>query len=118
MSKTTPTTKKEFRKRRHARVRARAIGTESRPRLSVFRSSTHIYAQVINDELGATLANADSRSFEKKKPMDAAVEVGKMIATEAKKKGIEKVVFDRGGFEYAGRVKALADSARDNGLIF
>ena len=92
MSKTTPTTKKELRKRRHNRIRARAIGTESRPRLSVFRSSTNIYAQIINDEQGITLANADSRSLGKKKPTEAAAEVGKMIATEAKKKGIRSKV--------------------------
>ncbi len=104
---------------RRGRVRSRVSGTESRPRLAVFRSSTHIYAQVINDVTGKTLAQASSLDVKSKgKKADLSLEVGKLIADKAKAAGITKVVFDRGGFQYHGRVKALADAAREAGLEF
>ena len=111
--------------RRKARVR-RALRKNSgdRPRLSVFRSHKYIYAQVIDDAEGRTLAAASSNEPEMRKKLkstgdtSAAVEVGKLIAERAKKAGVEKVVFDRGGYIYHGRVKALADGAREGGLDF
>ena len=105
---------------RHRRVRKKVKGLSDRPRLSVFRSSKHIYAQLINDELGSTIASASSLSLdsiEDKKTLIAA-QVGAIIAENAKKIGVKEVVFDRGGYKYHGRVKALAESARDGGLIF
>jgi large subunit ribosomal protein L18 len=112
-----------LRVRRHARVRKRVNGTESRPRLSVFRSLHHIYAQLIDDRSGATLASASTR--EKSVGGDktsancgAAEKVGAAIAERAKAKGIVAVVFDRGGYKYHGRIKALADAARGAGLEF
>ncbi|MBU87997.1 MAG: 50S ribosomal protein L18 [SAR202 cluster bacterium] len=105
---------------RHRRVRKKVKGLSDRPRLSVFRSSKHIYAQLINDELGSTIASASSLSLdsiEDKKTLIAA-QVGAVIAENAKKIGVKEVVFDRGGYKYHGRVKALAESARDGGLIF
>lgn len=110
-----------FRKRRHARVRAKISGTEARPRLSVFRSVKHINAQLIDDESGKTLVSASDFDLEKKSDsgkVGAAGAVGKMLAERAKAKGITVVVFDRGGYAYHGRVKALADSARAGGLQF
>ena len=112
--------KTEARGRIHLRIRKKVVGTESRPRLSVFRSLKHIYAQVIDDASGRTVAAASSREQGQtgggKK--DGAVEVGKLIAGRCKEKGIESVVFDRGGFKYHGRIKALADAAREAGLKF
>jgi large subunit ribosomal protein L18 len=112
-----------LRVRRHVRVRKRVNGTESRPRLSVFRSLHHIYAQLIDDRSGATLASASTR--EKSVAGDkacancgAAEKVGAAIAERAKAKGIVAVVFDRGGYKYHGRIKALADAARGAGLEF
>jgi large subunit ribosomal protein L18 len=110
--------------RRHLRVRKRLSGTPERPRLCVFRSSSHIYAQVVDDSQGNTLVAASDidptlrgqRSGLKK--TDVAKVVGKTIGERAKAAGISKVVFDRGGFQYHGRVKALADSAREAGLEF
>ena len=107
--------------KRHKRVRAKISGTPERPRLNVFRSATNIYAQIIDDVNGVTLASASS--------LDKAIEgyggnvaaataVGKLIAERAKAKGIENVVFDRGGYVYHGRVKALAEGAREGGLQF
>lgn len=107
--------------RRHKRVRARISGTSERPRLNVFRSSKHIYAQLIDDVAGVTLASASSNEkgiTESGGNCEAAKKVGETIATRAKGKGIENVVFDRGGYLYHGRVKALADAARDSGLKF
>ncbi len=109
---------------RHARVRRKVEGTPQRPRLAVFRSEQHIYAQVIDDSVGNTLAAASS--IEKdvkgnktgKKKADMSKVVGILIASRAKEKGIKQVVFDRGGFMYHGRVKALADAAREGGLTF
>lgn len=94
------------------------IGDTQYPRLSVFRSNVHIYAQVIDDASGKTLVEASDIKIKKGTNNEKAVEVGKEIAKKAKGKGIEKVVFDRNGFAYTGRVKALADEARKGGLIF
>ncbi len=112
------------RTRRHQRVRKMVQGTPDRPRLSVFRSVAEIYVQVIDDEAGATLVSASSIDQELRAQMvtlkktEQARLVGKSIAERAKAKGITKVVFDRGGFRYIGRVKALADAARESGLEF
>lgn len=112
------------RERRHERVRKSVSGTTERPRLNVFRSSAEIYVQVIDDQAGQTLVSASSIDHELKAQMaglkksDQAKLVGKAIAERAKSKGITKVVFDRGGFRYTGRVKALADAAREGGLDF
>jgi large subunit ribosomal protein L18 len=117
-------TKEEIRKRLHLRIRKKLAGTPARPRLAVFRSQAHIYAQVINDEDGKTLCSAsttdkDLRAKSKTGAnVAAAKSVGALIATRAKEKGIEAVVFDRGGFQYHGRIKALADAAREAGLKF
>ncbi|MCD7709508.1 MAG: 50S ribosomal protein L18 [Clostridiales bacterium] len=109
------------RKRRHKRVRGKISGTPERPRLNVFRSETNIYAQVIDDVNGVTLVSASSLekgfSCEGTKT-DAARQVGQMVAERAKNKGIETVVFDRGGYIYHGRVQALAEGAREGGLQF
>lgn len=117
-------TRKESTRRRHRRVRRTVLGTSERPRLAVFRSNQHIYAQVIDDSKHHTLAaastlEADLRSeLETGSNMDASAKVGKLIAERAKAQGIEQVVFDRGGNLYHGRVKALADAAREGGLEF
>lgn len=113
--------KKEKRKIRHKRIRAKIKGTKERPRLSVYRSLKHIYAQIIDDEKGETLVSASDLEIKKNKKMtktEIAGLVGELIAKKAKEKGITKVVFDRGGFKYHGRVKMLADKARENGLVF
>lgn len=110
--------KLEKRTRRHARIRSRVSGTDSKPRLAVFRSNRYIYAQLINDETGTTLASADSREAKGANMTERGTAVGKTIAEVAKKAGIEKVVFDRGGFKYQGVVAALADGAREGGLQF
>jgi len=99
------------RKRRHKRVRAKIKGTSDVPRLCVFRSSKYIYAQIIDDEKGKTLAAVSGK-------FASAAQIGKSIAKKAIEKDIEKVVFDRGGYKYHGRVKALADGAREAGLKF
>lgn len=104
---------------RHGRVRSKISGTKEMPRLSVFRSSSHIYAQLIDDLSGKTLAAASSREVKGKgKKSELASEVGKLIASKAKEQKIEKVVFDRGGYAYHGRVKAVAEGAREGGLKF
>ena len=114
--------KKVKRARRHARVRAKISGAATRPRLSVFRSNTNIYAQIIDDEKGQTLVSAASRksggATGKAKGQDRAELLGKEIAEKAKVKKITKVVFDRGGFMYQGKVKAVAEAARAGGLQF
>lgn len=113
-----------LRLQRHARLRKAMAGTPARPRLSVFRSLKHIYAQIVDDSKGATLAAASTRDPELrdqvkgKKKADAGVLVGQLIARRALEKGIKQVVFDRGGYKYHGRVKALADAARKAGLEF
>ena len=111
--------KNEARLRRHRRVRGKISGTAERPRLDVFRSSKHIYAQIIDDVAGVTLVSASSmeKGFEGfGGNIEAAGKVGKRIAEKALEKGIKTVVFDRGGFVYHGRVKALAEGAREGGL--
>src|SRR5258708_15793661 len=117
---------RESRERRHARLRVRVIGTPERPRLNVFRSLEHIYAQVIDDVAGHTLASASTLDAEVKKKigkkgqpkLDEAKIVGQLVAQRAKNAGVTAVVFDRGGNRYHGRVKALADGAREGGLDF
>ena len=112
----------ELRQRVHARLRKRLSGGPQRPRLSVFRSSKHIYAQIIDDQAGRTLAAASS--IEEGVPVKGggnvagAKEIGKLIARRAKDAGVRQVVFDRGGYQYHGRVKALAEAAREGGLQF
>jgi len=110
----------EARLRRHARVRKNLAGTAERPRLSVFRSNARIYVQVIDDTKGHTLAAAGSteQTLRGASKGDAAAEVGKLVADRAKAAGVTRVVFDRGGYLYHGRVKALADAAREGGLEF
>ena len=108
------------RQRRHARVRNRISGTATCPRLNVFRSNSHIFAQIIDDENGTTLVSSSSVELKLKNGGNAegAKAVGKDIAKKAKDKKITKVVFDRGGYQYHGRVEALAEAARENGLEF
>ena len=116
--------KSDQRVRRKSRIRKRVTGTQERPRLSVFRSARHIYAQIIDDTCGCTLVCASSLDpavadgAAGKKKADKAVMVGKLVAERAKAKGIAKVVFDRNGFLYHGRVKAVSDGAREAGLDF
>jgi large subunit ribosomal protein L18 len=110
--------------RKHTRVRKKVVGTTERPRLNVFRSLNHMYAQVIDDSTGKTLVSASTLDKEIKGKLsfcgnkDAAKEVGKLVATKAVNSGIKKVVFDRGGYIYHGRVKELAEAAREAGLEF
>jgi large subunit ribosomal protein L18 len=132
-------TKEDIRRRIKNRIRKKIAGTPARPRLAVFRSQTHIYAQVIDDEAGRTLCSASSldadyqgkdgeaKDKEKSKSkakvkgggnVAAAKAIGLLIASRAKDKGVDTVVFDRGGFHYHGRIKALADAAREGGLKF
>lgn len=112
----------EVRKSRHSRVRAKIAGTTETPRLNVFRSNNNIFAQIIDDVKGVTLVSASSIDKELKIEnggnVEAATKVGELIAKRAKEAKIKKVVFDRGGYQYHGRVKALADAARENGLEF
>jgi len=119
----TLTSKNVTRRRVHERIRKKVMGTSERPRLNVYRSLNHIYVQVIDDLKGVTLVSANSAEGKKETRrvggnLAAAKNVGKAVAERAKAKGIEKVVFDRGGYIYHGRVKALADSAREAGLKF
>jgi large subunit ribosomal protein L18 len=117
-------TTREARLRRHRRVRKKVSGTQERPRLAVFRSNEHIYAQVIDDTVGQTLVAASTVEAEVRaqvdgKPKQAEAQVvGDIVARRARERGITKVVFDRGGYMYHGRVKALADAARAGGLEF
>ncbi|HZB87703.1 MAG TPA: 50S ribosomal protein L18 [Terracidiphilus sp.] len=108
----------EIRQRIHDRIRRKLSGTTERPRLNVFRSLNHIYAQVIDDVKGETLVSASSIKLATGGNVAAAKEIGKAVAEQATAKGIKKVVFDRGGFLYHGRIKALADAAREAGLEF
>jgi large subunit ribosomal protein L18 len=119
--------KNETRQKRHTRVRKRVQGTPERPRLNIYRSSNNIYAQVIDDLAGRTLASASSLDASLKSDkaaksaggnVEAAKSVGTLVAERAKSAGVTKVVFDRGGYLYHGRVQALADAARENGLDF
>ena|SRR5699024_2439014 len=110
------------RKKRHARIRRNISGTAQRPRLNVFRSNNHIYAQLINDENGTTIVSASTKdktlTFESTGTVQAAQKVGKAVAERALEKGCKSVVFDRGGYLYHGRVKELAEAAREAGLEF
>ena len=109
--------KRLHRNKRHKRVRRKIVGTAERPRLSVYRSNVHIYAQLIDDYAGHTLAAADSREVEEaENRTEAARKVGELIASRAASAGVERVVFDRGGNKYHGRVAALAEGARAGGL--
>jgi large subunit ribosomal protein L18 len=113
--------KNEIRLRIHKRIRRKVAGTEQRPRLAIFRSVNHIYAQLIDDEKGNTIASAGSVEKDlggKGGNVEGAKLIGQKVAERAKEKGITKVVFDRGGYLYHGRVKALADAAREAGLEF
>jgi large subunit ribosomal protein L18 len=109
-----------IRQRVHTRIRRKMVGTTVRPRLNIYRSLNHIYAQVIVESHGVTLVSASTVAAKAKTGgnVAAAKEIGKLIAERAKEKGIKKVVFDRGGYLYHGRVKALADAAREAGLEF
>jgi large subunit ribosomal protein L18 len=124
MAEITGKRKVQARARRHRRIRAHISGTELRPRLNVFRSNTHIYAQVIDDLAGKTLASASSidtdvaPQVKGKSKVDTARVVGKIVAERAKQAGIASVVFDRGGYQYQGRIAALAEGAREAGLEF
>lgn len=117
-------TKAGSRVKRHLRVRKKVFGTDVRPRLSVFKSNSEIYCQIIDDIEGATLVSASTIDAEIRSQMkglkksEQALLVGKTVALRAKASGIENIVFDRGGFRYTGRVKALADGAREGGLDF
>jgi large subunit ribosomal protein L18 len=120
----TKADKNTVRKKRHTRVRRHLSGTTERPRLNVFRSSKHIYAQLIDDVSGKTLVSASSLDKEITAELnagsniEAAAKVGALVAKRAKEKGYESIVFDRGGYLYHGRVKALAEAAREEGLQF
>jgi large subunit ribosomal protein L18 len=109
-----------IRQRIHSRIRQKVNGTAERPRLNVYRSLNHIYAQVIDDTKGLTIASASTVTTKLKTGgnLEAAKEIGKVVAERAKEKGVSKVVFDRGGYLYHGRIKALADAAREAGLDF
>ena len=114
----------QARKRRHVRVRTKVNGTAERPRLNVYRSINHIYAQVIDDVSGRTLAAASTldtslrSNLDDMSKLEQAKAIGKTVAERAREKGIETVVFDRGGYPYHGRVKALAEASREGGLVF
>lgn len=110
-------TRQDLRARRHLRVRKNVAGTTERPRLVVFRSLKHITAQIVDDTTGRTMMTVTSVKLEGKKS-EKSVQVGKMIAEKAKAAGVSKVVFDRAGYKYHGRVKAVADGAREGGLEF
>jgi large subunit ribosomal protein L18 len=110
--------KLEKRDRRRKKIRAKVSGTAERPRLSIFRSNTSLYLQLINDDKGITLAAVNTRKAMGKNIMEKAKEIGKEIAVKAKALKIEKVVFDRGGYIFTGKVKAAAEGAREGGLLF
>ena len=114
----TQTKRNAIRQRIHDRIRRKLAGTTERPRLNVYRSLNHIYAQLIDDQTGTTLASASSIKLKTGGNVAAAKEIGKAVAEAGVEKGIKKVVFDRGGFLYHGRIKALADAAREAGLDF
>lgn len=118
----TKADKNAVRRKRHARVRTKISGSAARPRLNVFRSNKHIYAQLIDDVSGVTLASASTLDKELNSDttsnVEAAQKVGELVAKRAVEKGISEVVFDRGGYLYHGRIQALAEAARENGLKF
>ncbi len=111
-------TTRAARRRRHARVRKRVHGTPQRPRLSVFRSLSHIYGQIIDDDSGATLASASDLNGAEGSKTERAAAVGAQLARAARDAGVSAIVFDRGGYRYHGRVRALAEAAREGGLDF
>ncbi|MCZ0939147.1 MAG: 50S ribosomal protein L18 [Caldilineaceae bacterium] len=117
-------TRTEARKRRHKRVRRKVSGTAARPRLNVYRSSKNVNVQLIDDQAGHTLVSASTLEADLKEVLaeklkvEQAKEIGKIVAERAKAAGIEQVVFDRGGYRYHGRVKAVADGSREGGLVF
>jgi large subunit ribosomal protein L18 len=113
-----PKTREERRYRRHLRVRKKVTGTAERPRLVIFRSDKHIYAQLVDDTVGRSLAQVSSLKVNEGSKSAKASEVGKAIAAAAREKGITSVVFDRAGYKYHGRVKAVAEAAREGGLEF
>ena len=115
--KHSPTTNRELRKRRHARVRATIKGTAERPRLAVFRSNRFVSAQLIDDTMGKTIASSHGHEFKGSQSIQAT-SVGSAIAKKALAVGIKAIVFDRGGYRYGGQVKSLADAAREGGLAF
>ena len=108
----------EVRRKKHMKLRNRFSGTAQRPRLAVFRSNNHMYAQIIDDTVGNTLVSASTLQKEVKAELEKTNDLGKVIAERAIEKGITEVVFDRGGFIYQGKIKALADAAREAGLNF
>ncbi len=110
--------KTEKRARRHSRIRAKVKGTSEMPRLNVFKSNTAVYAQIIDDQKGVTLVSSSSTTMKGKTATERAHQVGSDLAKKAGEKKIKKVVFDRGGYIYTGKVKMLADGAREGGLIF
>lgn len=114
----TQNKRNEIRKRIHDRIRRKLSGSAERPRLNVYRSLNHIYAQVIDDQAGTTIASASTIKLKTGGNIAAAKEIGKAIAERAQEKGVKRVVFDRGGYLYHGRLKALADAAREAGLEF
>jgi large subunit ribosomal protein L18 len=110
---------KEQRKTRHRRIRSKVKGTAKRPRLSVFRSQKHLYAKLVDDTTGKVVASiSDLKLKRKSSRIESAASMGKLLALSAKEKGILKVVFDRGGYKYHGSIKALAEGAREGGLVF
>lgn len=111
-------TKKEKRERRHSRIRAKVSGTSERPRLSVFKSNKFLYAQLIDDESGKTLVSASTKDINKGGEVEKPKALGELVAKKAKEKNISKIVFDRSGYIYTGKIKALADGARTGGLSF
>ncbi|MBI2577405.1 MAG: 50S ribosomal protein L18 [Candidatus Wildermuthbacteria bacterium] len=113
-------TRQQHRQIRHRRVRAKILQNAGIPRLTVFRSNKHFYAQLVDDEHGAVIGAVSDKEIKKQKGdrVSVAKEIGKMIAAKAKEKKIEKIVFDRGGYKYHGNVKALAEGAREGGLVF
>ena len=113
-----PKSREEKRYRRHLRVRKRVTGTAERPRLVIFRSLKHITAQLVDDVAGRTLMTVSSTDLTEGKKTEKSLAVGKRLATRAKQAGVRKVVFDRAGYKYHGRVKAVADGAREGGLEF
>jgi large subunit ribosomal protein L18 len=112
------TAKTQKRTRRHNRIRAKVKGTADRPRLAVYRSNTALYAQIIDDVAAKTIVATDSRKVSAKGMREKARAVGAAIAEAAKKEGVEKVIFDRGGFLYTGAIKEVAEGAREGGLVF
>lgn len=108
----------ENRERRHNRIRAKIAGSKERPRLAVYKSNRYLHAQIIDDEVGKTILSGSTKEMGKDKKMVAAEKLGSELAKKAKAAGIEKVVFDRGGFRYTGRIATLADAARKGGLEF